>query len=353
MEVFKKFRNSNFYIRLKSWEFWPFELIYIPVILYWIWLAIKARSLFFFSASNPGIKYGGMLGESKIKILDKIKAELKPKTLFIIDRTPSDKVLKHINNNALNYPLIFKPDVGERGTNVEKINNSEEAIHYVEKAEFDFLIQEYIDYPIELGVFYYRYPNRASGRISSIVIKEMLNVEGDGKSTLRELILQKPRAKLRLKSLEFSHQALMNNIIPEGEKLVLEPIGNHCRGTAFLNGNHLINRTLVKTFDKIALDIEGFYFGRFDLKCHSIEDLYQGKVKIMELNGAGSEPAHIYHPGAPISKAYAALFQHMRTLLKISVMNKNLGVNYMSFKDGLHVIKQMAILKKLGLVSSR
>jgi len=293
-----------------------------------------------------------MLGESKIKILDKIKAELKPKTLFIADRTPGDKVLKHIGNNALNYPLIFKPDVGERGTNVEKINNSEEAIDYVDKAEFDFLIQEYLDNPIELGVFYYRYPNRVSGRVSSIVIKEMLNVEGDGKSTLRELILQKPRAKLQLDSLEISHQALMNNVISDGEKLVLEPIGNHCRGTAFLNGNHLINRALVKTFDKIALDIEGFYFGRFDLKCNSIEDLYQGKVKIMELNGAGSEPAHIYHPGTPISKAYASLFQHMRTLLKISVMNKNLGVNYMSIKDGLYVLKQMAILKKLGLVSS-
>ncbi len=352
MGVFKKIRNSNFFIRLRSWEFWPFELIYIPVFLYWIWLAIKARSLFFFSASNPGIKYGGMLGESKIKILDKIKAELKPKTLFIADRTPDNEVLKQININELSYPLIFKPDIGERGTNVSKINNSEEAADYVEKAHFDFLIQEYIDYPIELGVFYYRYPNRVSGRVSSVVMKEMLNVEGDGKSTMRELILQKPRAKLQLEPLEITHSTLMNKVIPDGEKLVLEPIGNHCRGTAFLNGNHLINRTLVKAFDKIALDIEGFYFGRFDLKCNSIENLYQGKVKIMELNGAGSEPAHIYHPGTPISRAYASLFQHMRTLLKISVMNKNLGVNYMSFKDGLHVLKQMAILKKLGLVSS-
>lgn len=293
-----------------------------------------------------------MLGESKIQILDKIKTDLKPKTVFIADKTTSDKVLKHISTNALNYPLIFKPDVGERGTNVEKIDNSKEAVDYVEKASFDFLIQEYLDYPIELGVFYYRYPNRLSGRVSSIVIKEMLNVVGDGKSTLKELILQKPRAKLQLESLEISHQPLMNNIIPDNEKLVLEPIGNHCRGTAFLDGNHLINRTLVKAFDKIALDIDGFYFGRFDLKCISFEDLYQGKVKIMELNGAGSEPAHIYHPGAPIFKAYASLFQHMRTLLKISVMNKNLGVNYMSLKDGLHVFKQMPILKKLGLVSS-
>ena len=107
MGVLKKFRNSNFFIRLKSWEFWPFELIYLPVILYWIWLAIKARSFFFFSASIPGIKYGGMLGESKIEVLDKIKAELKPKTLFIADKTPGDNVLTLINNNALNYPLIF------------------------------------------------------------------------------------------------------------------------------------------------------------------------------------------------------------------------------------------------------
>jgi len=54
--------------KITHWEYWPFELVYFPVVLYYFWLSIRARSFFFFSASNPSIETGGMLGESKFGI---------------------------------------------------------------------------------------------------------------------------------------------------------------------------------------------------------------------------------------------------------------------------------------------
>jgi hypothetical protein len=60
-------RYLNFMTRLTQWEYWPFEVIYLPIFVYWLWLSVKARSLFFFSAANPSIENGGMLGESKLR----------------------------------------------------------------------------------------------------------------------------------------------------------------------------------------------------------------------------------------------------------------------------------------------
>ena len=125
-------------------------------------------------------------------------------------------------------------------------------------------------------------------------------------------------------------------------------IGNHCRGTTFFSGNHLINEHLISVFDKIALNIDGFYFGRFDIRCESVEELYQGEnFKILELNGAGSEPSHIYHPGFPLSSAYSVIFHHLSVLYRISKMNKQRGIPYMSFREGMKMVKKIRVYKKL------
>ena len=159
----------------------------------------------------------------------------------------------------------------------------------------------------------------------------------DGTSSLEELILSKPRAKLQWNVLKEVYTKKLNTIIPRGDTLELNLIGNHCLGTKFLNGEHLINDRLSKTFDLISKQIDGFYFGRYDLRCASIEDLYEGKIKIMELNGCGAEPAHIYQPGFPLSKALGILFTHWRNTFIISVQNHKRGIPYLSFKEGKRI----------------
>lgn len=343
-----KIFGSNFWIRLTNWEYWPFYILYIPVFLYWASLILRARSVFFFSAANPSIENGGMLGESKIKILDIIAPELKPKTIYFEPRVTKTQLLTTLRANRIGFPLILKPDIGERGSFVEKIKDEEDLDHYLSQIKIPFLAQEYIDYPIEMGVFYYRFPSATKGRVSSIVLKKMLKVVGDGQKTVRELILSNPRAKLQLSALEKSFGNGLECVLARGEEKELEAIGNHCRGTAFLNGNHLINDRLNDVFDKISKSIPGFYFGRYDLRCSSIDALYQGNgIKIMELNGAGSEPGHIYHPGTSILTAYRDIFHHLKVLLKISRENHRLGVPYMTFREGIAEIKKLRAYNKL------
>jgi len=327
-------RISQWYTKLTHWEYWPFEIVYLPVFFYWLWLSAKARSLFFFFLSNPSIETGGMRGESKNAILNLISDEYKPKGLFIHPKMSVESIERLLFENSISYPFIAKPDIGERGTHVEKIISKAALENYHLTHSFSYIIQEFIDYPIELGIFYYRFPNSQTGTISSITQKKYLEVLGDGRHTIEELMHKNPRASFQVKRFNQQSPELLLEIPAKNEVVLLEPIGNHCRGTMFVNANHLIDKELIHIINTISLSIPDFYFGRFDLKCRSIEELKQGKyIRIMELNGAGAEPAHIYHPGFSILKAYGVLLHHWKVLYEISMMNHAKGLPFPSFKD--------------------
>jgi hypothetical protein len=340
--VMKKYtKTSLWWHKITHWEYWPLQVVYIPVFIYWAYLAMRARSLVFFTASNPNIETGGMLGERKYSILNSIPEKYRTPSVLIPSPHRVEEVLNHLRSLNWSYPLIFKPDIGERGVRVEKINHEEEAKDYVSKAPYDFLVQPFIDYPIELGVFYYRYPSQEKGTVISIVSKEFLSVQGDGIHTLQELIESNPRAAMQRDRLNIKFKNQWHVVLPKGDRMLLEAIGNHCRGTSFQNANHLIDETLIETFDRIAKQIDGFYFGRFDLKCRSIEEMKRGEgIQIVELNGAGSEQGHIYHPGFPYLTAMKTILKQWRVLYDISVENHQRGVAYMSTSEAYAFAKK-------------
>ncbi|HLL97044.1 MAG TPA: hypothetical protein VK404_18875 [Spirosoma sp.] len=338
---------TPFFIRLRSWEYWPFAVVYFPIFISHIWLSIKARSLFFFSAANPSIETGGLLGESKIDILERISAEFKPKTLFIPALTHIDTVFDQIAEQGLTYPIIAKPNVGERGWRVEKIDHWESLVNYIQSSPGDFLIQEYVDEPLELGVFYYRYPGQLQGVISSIVQKEFLTILGNGRSCIEELIMQNERAILQLPALTARYGARFDEIPAMGETITLVSIGNHSKGTKFLDAGYLITPELIRVFDRISQPIDGFYYGRYDLRCRSVADLYAGQhIRILELNGAGAEPAHIYQPGFSLWEAYRVLLHHWRVLYDISRENHRLGIAYMTLREAVCIWRRIQHDKK-------
>jgi hypothetical protein len=279
------------------------------------------------------MELGGFIDYSKWSILEKIAAEYLPKGKLFKQSNISE-VHKWINSSNIKFPLIFKPDRGERGFQVEKIDNKLQMNNYLKKIDRDFIVQEYIDFPLEFGVMYSRIPSEEKGAIHSVVHKEFLTVTGDGKSTLQELFQKGRRTKYHYDLIVDMYNDQLDLVLNANEKKELVSIGNHCRGTTFLDATHLINDQLLNTFDKIALPIDGFYFGRFDLRVPSIEDLYNGtNIRIMELNGVNSEPAHMYDPDMPLLKAYQIMFNHWALIYKISRINHENGVPYASFGE--------------------
>lgn len=315
--------------KIVNYEYWPWWLFYIPCIPYWLVLSAKAGSLMFFSNVNPGIYLGGLFGESKKDILDGIPKEYLPKTLFFEQGTDLSIVMEGCEKEGISFPFIFKPNVGERGNGVEKIYSPAQLSQQIGTVKEDFIIQEFIDYTIELGVFYHKYPNQHKSDITSVTSKEFLSITGNGGHTFEALIKKSVRASNQYDRMRIKFAEVWHEVIPDGEKILLEPIGNHCRGTMFLNSNHLINAELIAVFDKISKDIPGFFYGRYDLKVKSLEDLYAGKnIRVMELNGVASEPAHIYDPQFSLLAAYAELYKHLKIIAEISMQNQQKGIGF-------------------------
>lgn len=287
---------------------------------------------------------GGMFGESKFDVLELVPESYKPKTILIELPSTADEVLSQLHTSGLTFPLIFKPDLGERGWMVRRIISREDVEKYLSEIKIDFLAQELVELPLEYGVFYVRYPSEPSGKVTSIVGKEMLYVKGDGTKTLEQLILAKDRAKLQWETLSQVYKNQLGEVIRSGEKIELVSIGNHCLGTKFLNENHLITDRLSNSFDALSKQIKGFYFGRFDLRAASIEDLENGNVKVLELNGCGAEPAHIYQPGYPIMKAFGVLWRHWSDIYRISSENHKRGVPYISFQEARVIYRNFKAL---------
>lgn len=287
--------------------------------------------------------------ESKKGIYDLMPFEYYPSTLFFKAFTQAEEILALVKQMNLKYPLVGKPDIGMKGMMVKKIENESDLIRYSTGSKVDFLIQEFIPYQNEVGIFYYRFPTEERGCISGIVKKEFLAVKGDGASTVEQLLLKSKRAVLQLPILRKTEKDKMTIILKNDEELILVPYGNHIRGAKFLDDSQLIDEVLTATIDSICKKVKGFYFGRLDIRYNDWEELKQGKnFSIIELNGAGSEPTHIYDPKHSIFWAWKEIIKHWKILYRISRLNHQLQKTpYMTTRMGLDMFKQNSEYLKL------
>lgn len=329
-----------------KWEFWPFWFFYIPVYFLIVIHAIRARTLAYFTLANPGMKMGGFSSYSKYDILKQLDPKYLPKTMLFEEVYSKEQVLQKMRQENISFPVILKPDEGERGWKVEKIANEDDLSFYLKDAPDHLLLQEYIDLPEEYGVMYYRLPNDTKGNISSVMKRDFLTVTGDGESTLMELFSQSERCLYHIDRLQLKFKPELNTVIPLHEKKVLEEIGNHNRGTTFLDAHELINDQLVKAFDASSSNLHEWYFGRYDVRTASYEEMLSGNFKVIEVNGANSEPTHIYDPDMSLFKAYGDLFQHWNTIFRISMQNRKRGFKAAPFMEMYRSIQRHLKEKK-------
>jgi len=319
-----------------------------PVVLMVGFFALRARRPFFFSAVNPVIETGGMWGESKFNILRRMPESHVPPTIFVKKGTGFQAVVQRMQEVGLSdFPVIAKPDVGERGLLVTKIKHLEELREFMANNPINFLIQGFVEMPLELAVMCHRLPDSTSAKVTSICVKETLKVTGDGHSTIQQLMAQSERASLQIGRFEAERPELLRQILPKNQSLELEPIGNHCRGTMFLNGNGHIDDQLTEVFEAVLSQMDGIHYGRFDMKCHSIEHLRQtGEFKAVEFNGIGAEPAHIYDPSYPVWKKYRDIYQHWKVIYQIYKIQNANNIAPMTLKEGIERLKTYSLYKK-------
>jgi membrane protein DedA with SNARE-associated domain len=318
--------------RWLHWEFWPGWLFYPPVGIYCAWLALKYRGLAVATAANPGIFSGGIVGESKIGILNELSAtspEFTAKAGLVSGDTFESRLRSFDEIRirlCLSFPLVLKPDVGQRGIGIKLIRTREQAENYLRQTSTPLVVQHYAPEPCEAGIFYYRFPHERHGRIFAITEKLFPIIIGDGQSTIEDLIWRDMRAKLIANTYLSRFALRRTEVLPAGEKLKLVESGNHAQGCIFLDGMHLNSPALEKRIDAISQKLNGFFVGRYDIRYANEQDLRAGiNFQIIELNGAASEATSIYDPRNSLQTAYRTLFRQWDLVFAIGAENRRLG----------------------------
>lgn len=335
---FASWKNRRMFVgrikRILNWEFWPIRVFYFPVVLYVLFLSLKHRSLTVFTCANPGIPSGGFVGESKNDIYiglgtnsESLPYLLKHTLLNSVVSAEQNLVTarQFIKENSLSYPVVLKPDAGERGNGVKIVQDEIELGFHIREIEIDHVLQEFFDGE-EASIFYYRYPEQKKGEIFSITEKEFPVLCGDGRSDLEKLILRDRRAVCLAKSY-FSQNSSRLDLVPgKDEQVQIINIGTHSMGAIFLDGGWLQTELLLEKIDSIARGFKGFYFGRFDIRARSFDDLQHGEnFRVVELNGVTSESTNIYDPKFSLIDAYRILFRQWAIAFEIGSQNRKLG----------------------------
>jgi membrane protein DedA with SNARE-associated domain len=338
-----RLRISARLARWSRWEFWPTWLFYLPVTAWIAWLAVRHRGLSTITAANPGMPDGGLVGESKFDILRQLPADWTVPSILVARGQPParlDRVQSEAGSRRWRLPLILKPDVGQRGAGVRLIRTWQSAAEYLSSVEGPVVVQPFHPGPFEAGIFYYRLPTSPRGRIFSITDKVFPVLVGDGVSTVEELIWSHPRFRLQGSTFGARHKTSLDRVLADGERFPLAVAGNHCQGTLFRDGSHLLTPALERRVDEIARSYPGFFVGRFDVRYSDVGAFKAGRdLVIVELNGVTSESTDIYDPNGTLLQAYRQLFRQWSLIFAIGAANRSHGATVSSFRRLLGIVR--------------
>ena len=332
---------------LSYFEFWPMWAFYPPIVAYAAWLMLRHRGLLLPTVANPSFPGGGFYGESKAAILS-LATQHAPGWVapFIRRQRPDqpmadgtaecDAALAALAKAGLSLPVVAKPDLGCRGAGVKLVRTRSELQDYILgfPPGAAFLLQRLVPHEGEAGIFYCRRPGQPRGRIVSVTLKYFPHVIGDGRRTLRELILADPRAGKLSHLYLRRHTARLDDVPAAGESIRLAFAGSHSRGAIFRNGTHLVTRAMEERFDAIARALPEFHFGRFDVRFEAFASVQRGEgFTILEINGAGAESTHIWDRRTGLLQAWRDLMRQYKWLFEIGAANRARGFEPMRLAD--------------------
>jgi hypothetical protein len=313
--------------RLPKW------LICVPLVLQWLWLGVRHRSLTLPSAANPSIPAGGLVGEGKLDYFRGMgpvarAATARHAALVADGRADAAALLDVLRSAGLDFPLVAKPDQGLCGYGVRRVDSVGSLQDYLAGFPRDetVVLQEYLPQAGEAGIFYARDPKDGRGRIIGLALREFPQVTGDGASTVGQLAAADTRARRALASARHRCSADLGSVPRRGEVVRLSTVGSTRVGGLYLDGGALATPALTAAIDRIARDMPDFHFGRFDVRFASAAGLAGGTgFTIMEVNGAGSEAIEAWDPGTSLRAGFATIFAKQRLLFEIAAANRRAG----------------------------
>lgn len=327
------------YERWRRWEFWPRWAFYPPIVWHVAKGMVRRRSVRLLSATNPAMPGGGLAGERKSEILDGLRGGggfVARHALLAAGRTVDERMQDaraFFATIGVDYPVVLKPDVGERGSGVVVVRSEDRLREELAARDDDQILQEYAP-GVEFGVFVLKRPGEDRFRLHSVARKVMPVVVGDGERTLERLVLDDDRAVCLFDHYMDANVDRWLEVPAAGERVQLVELGTHCRGAIFLDGTDLATDALRDRFDAISRGYDGFHFGRYDVRAASEEALAEGRdLLAVEVNGISSEPVHVYDPKFRLREARAVFRETWDEALAIAAANHAAGAPLVGWRE--------------------
>lgn len=314
------------------WHEIPMTVFYVPVFFAVFALMLKHRSVTAPLKANWDLKNGGLFPESKNNFAKRLPkgSKFNPVAKRLAGTLTTEQALRALQEfneergNSTNK-LVLKPDDGIQGKAVHIIDSETGFIQVWEtdaQKKGDWLLQDYVD-GVEVALFYIREKPEANGRIISMTWKHGFEVEGDGVSPIRELVNQTESDEpTRKRVLKYNLEKL--DAVPDAkERLDLIPVRNHHLGATFQDISDWITPALEAALIKELDPIQGYNYGRLDVRVPNFNDLFRGEnIKMLEANALYSEPVHAYDPKYGLWDAYKIFFKYWGLAFRIGKSNR-------------------------------
>ena len=307
---------------------WVVYALHVPFIA---WLSLRYGGVTLPTVANTGFELGGLLCTSKAAVFGLFgpngRARLAEFVRVAAGPEAAVEALKLMAELGLGFPVVAKPDIGRNGLGVKVVRSARDlAAHLARFPRGEgVMVQRFVDAPGEAGLLYLRRPGEARGRVTGVTLKRFPEVVGDGRATLRQLILADPRARVFAGTYLRRNLDALDEVPPRGARRALTSVGNHVRGAAFEDGGAHLTPALEAAVDRIAREIPGFHVGRFDVRYEDLRALRRGEFVIVELNGAGAEPTQVWDPRRSVAGVYAGLLAQWRTVYRVGAENRRRG----------------------------
>jgi hypothetical protein len=350
--------------RWLSHEFWPSWVNYVSLTPTFVTQALRYRHPAVFTATNPGIAgAGGFVGERKSTIagaLEKAGAPLLPTALLRMHSDPERRLarvekLLGLRPDLGGYPVVIKPDRGEQGRAVRVCHNAQDVREQIERVRTDMVIQKYDPSPHEVGLFWVRLrkpgqPDERGreGEIFAVTRKIFPTIVGDGRRTLRQLVLNDDRFRVQEPVFAKRFGRAIDLVPPQGERVKMGLAGNHAQGCRFEDGGDLITDALTDVIDAICRRFPGkdgqpggLDIGRFDIRYSNEEELKAGRgFSVIELNGSSAEATNVYDPTRTWWWAIEVMSRQWAHAYRLGAMRRSMGFEPMGPLQFLMMVRR-------------
>jgi hypothetical protein len=320
-----------------DWRSWPTIILYFPIIIYsFLFGLFNGSKVFFFTLVNPDIPLGGFAGESKYNLLMQLEEDVRPKTILISHSCSVNHMLDELHEAGLSYPLVAKPDSSEGGFLVQKIENQFELEKYHADHAINYLIQEFVHGPQEYSILFHKLYGHYE--LTSFTEKKPLSINGDGVSTIFQLLNKHPRARNRL-SYILSGLSDTERVLDKDESFEVDFRANVDCGAAIIDRRSYMVEELRRNIEKIMKNCPAVFYGRLDIKSNNLNNVIKGTFKIVEINGVKGEALHIYDRDFNIIRAYQEIFKHWTIILRLAKQNLRNGYKCPSMVHSIKLLK--------------